>query len=127
MTFIHGNVPSSKNSKQWTGKFLINSKTVRNYLQKHEHQWGDEVWVKDRIPVPVIVGFHFVRDSHRKFDFHNAVQLCADLMVKHGWIDDDDMNHFIPVPFTIKGEWFSYNKEFPGVYIKIFEDLYELQ
>lgn len=127
MIFIPGNVPSSKNSKQWTGKFLINSKTVRNYLQKHEQQWVDEVWVKDRILVPVIVGFHFVRDSHRKFDFHNAVQLCADLMVKHGWIDDDDMNHFIPVPFAIKGEWFSYDKEFPGVYIKTFEDLYELQ
>ena len=31
--FIPGNVPSSKNSKQWTGKMLINSKSVRKYIK----------------------------------------------------------------------------------------------
>ena len=32
--FIPGNVPSSKNSKRWTGKMLINSKTVMNYIKE---------------------------------------------------------------------------------------------
>ena len=31
--FIKGNVPSSKNSKRWTGKMLINSKTVMKYYK----------------------------------------------------------------------------------------------
>ena len=29
--FIPGNVPSSKNGKRWTGKYLISSKTVMKY------------------------------------------------------------------------------------------------
>ena len=32
--FIAGNVPSSKNGKRWTGKYLIHSKTVMNYIKK---------------------------------------------------------------------------------------------
>ena len=34
--FIAGNVPSSKNGKRWTGKYLIHSKTVMNYIKKTE-------------------------------------------------------------------------------------------
>lgn len=37
--FIKGNIPSSKNSKQWTGKMLINSKTVRTYEKNYSFQW----------------------------------------------------------------------------------------
>ena len=36
--FIKGNVPSSKNSKRWTGKMLINSKTVMRYYKAVEQQ-----------------------------------------------------------------------------------------
>ena len=32
--FIPGSVPSSKNSKRWTGKMLINSKTTMKYISK---------------------------------------------------------------------------------------------
>lgn len=44
MIFINGNVPSSKNSKQFvtfkTGKkMLISSKTVRNYIKNHCDEW----------------------------------------------------------------------------------------
>jgi hypothetical protein len=31
--FISGNIPSSKNSKQFTGKYLVSSKTVKNFLK----------------------------------------------------------------------------------------------
>lgn len=37
--FIKGNIPSSKNSKQWTGKMLISSKTVRAYEKNCSFQW----------------------------------------------------------------------------------------
>ncbi len=35
------------------------------------------------------------------------------------FIEDDNMDWIIPMPFKIKGEWYSYNKEEPGVYIKV--------
>jgi Holliday junction resolvase RusA-like endonuclease len=99
--FLVGNVPSSKNSKQWTGKFLVNSKTVQNYLKTHEKQYLDlkddflEL-IKDK-EFPLKIGFYFVRDSRRRADHINLAQLPCDLMVKHGWIPDDDMSHLIPV------------------------------
>ena len=39
MIFIEGNFPSFKNSKQYTGRYFIMSKTVKKYLDAHEHQW----------------------------------------------------------------------------------------
>jgi len=39
MIFIAGNVPSSKNSKRWTGKMLINSKTVMKYIKDTDMQY----------------------------------------------------------------------------------------
>ena len=103
MIFIEGNVPSSKNSKQWTGKFLINSKTVSKYLKEYGNQWQNEVTIEcfksglqDK-EKPYKIGFYFVRDSKRKFDYINACQLPCDLMVKHGWIDDDNCDEIIPV------------------------------
>lgn len=92
---LDGNIPSSKNSKQWTGNTLISSKTVRNYLKAYEYQYKlkkDEfkalVSSKDK---PYYIGFYFIRNSKRKFDYHNMVQLPFDLMVKHGWIEDDNI------------------------------------
>ena len=37
--FIPGNVPSSKNSKRWTGKMLINSKTTMRYISKTKGEY----------------------------------------------------------------------------------------
>ena len=37
--FISGNVPSSKNSKRWTGKRLINSETVMKYKKNTANEW----------------------------------------------------------------------------------------
>ena len=144
MIFIPGNVPSLKNSKIATtigkGKnkrtILLPSKTVKNYLQK----MGIKKYHKNRVenyairpnvfrlsvgdyfnnyPKPAIVGFHFVRDSKRKFDFHNAVQIIADLLVAHSCIEDDNMDYFIPVPMRIDGNWYSVDKEKPGCWLKI--------
>jgi hypothetical protein len=47
------------------------------------------------------------------------VQIIADLLVAHDFIKDDDMDHFIPMPFKVKGEWYTYDKENPGVWIKV--------
>lgn len=101
MIFISGNVPSSKNSKQWTGKMLINSKTVRNYIKNHCSEWCENTGkFKEMIKgkeKPYKIGFYFIRDSKRKFDYINAAQLPLDLMQDYDWIDDDDVDNVIPV------------------------------
>lgn len=101
--YIKGNVPSSKNSKQWTGKMLINSKTVRNYINNYGYQWYSlenielfKNMIKNRVK-PYKIGFYFIRDTARKFDYINAAQLPCDLMVKAGMIEDDNCNEIIPI------------------------------
>lgn len=142
MIWIDGNVPSLKNSKVKTSRGVFASKTVGKYLQ-HLGVAGYSVRSKTYVnyktrpnnfealrdafinelkgkKYPIKIGFHFVRNSNRSFDFHNAVQILADLMVAHDYIEDDDMDHFLPVPLKIKGAWYSVDKDKPGVYIKIY-------
>ena len=116
--FIPGNVPSSKNSKQWTGRYLVNSKVVNNYLVKYEKNWAiacsQFFKLTANLEYPLNIGFYFIRNSKRKFDYVNAAQLPLDLMVKHGWIPDDDSNHIVPYFLGFK-----IDKEKPGVQIKV--------
>jgi len=140
--WIDGNVPSSKNSKVKTSRGVFHSKTVKKYLQhlgiqkfstrektvkgyvkrpnKFEALREDfEKALEDKV-APYKIGFHFVRGTKHKFDFHNAVQILADLMVAHDFIEDDNMDYFIPIVYKKDGKYYSYNKEKPGVYIKIY-------
>ena len=68
--FIPGNVPSSKNSKRWTGKMLINSKTVMNYIKEskgyyleYKNQFKKELKQHE---YPVKISFKFIRKSKHK-------------------------------------------------------------
>lgn len=116
--FIPGNVPSSKNSKMWTGKFLVDSKTTQQYKKTTKSAWQKEAKTFkeqfDSLPKPVKVTFVFHRKSKHKFDYINPAQTVQDLMVDHGWIPDDNADEIIPV-----FEPFVYNKEHPGVFISI--------
>jgi len=69
------------------------------------------------LPKPIVVGFRFVRDSRRKFDYINPAQTVQDLMVKFNWIDDDNADEIIPVFLP-----YEYNKTESGVGITIFEE-----
>lgn len=62
------------------------------------------------IRYPAMIGFYFVRDSNRRFDFHNAVQILADLFVSFGLIADDDCAHFLPVPVCKNGNCYHKDK-----------------
>ena len=140
MIFIPGNVPSSKNSKVKTATGVFNSKTVTKYLQKigvckysvsgktvkdyktrpnlFRESVGDYF---DGIEYPAIIGFHFARKTRRIFDFHNACQIVADLLVAHNFIEDDSMDYFLPVPLSVGGKWYTYDKCNPGVGLHIFD------
>jgi hypothetical protein len=125
--FIPGNVPSSKNSKQWTGKMLIHSKTVRRYISATKTHYINSKKVfdsrlaklcqwKTSTIFPLHISFYFIRNSKRKFDYINPAQTVQDLMVKYNWIDDDNCDIMIPV---FKG--YHIDKEKPGVIINILE------
>jgi hypothetical protein len=137
--FIPFNTPSLKNSKVATKRGVFMSKTCRRYLQKlgikkysaskhtfenyksrknifHECVRSMRIDLKEK-PIPHIIFFYFVRDSRHKFDFHNAVQIVADLLVAHQVIGDDDMDSFIPMPKQIDGKWYDINKSNPGCYL----------
>lgn len=118
--WIGGNMPSSKNSKQWTGSFLVSSKTTQKYIKDTKEVYIDNrqrFWnmIKDK-QAPYYVAFKFIRGSKHLFDYVNPCQTVLDLMVKYGWIDDDNCNIIIPVFIP-----YEYSKEKPGVFIKVIE------
>lgn len=123
--FISGNVPSSKNSQTWTGRFLVKSKTSQRYIKetqlqwiKHAKQFREQF---DKLPKPVPVGLHFVRGSRHRWDFHNAVQILADLMTQNNWIADDCFSEVFFIPLPVNNNFYQYDKENPGVYIQILD------
>ena len=129
--FIPGSVPSSKNSKVWTGKFLVHSKATQAYMSNTKFYWAKyrsefQKAVK-HMPKPLYIGFHFVRATRHKYDFINPLQTVQDLMVEYRWLEDDNMEEMIPFPITdtVNGKevFTSYNKTKPGVYIKLLTEL----
>jgi Holliday junction resolvase RusA-like endonuclease len=141
LIFIPFNVPSSKNSRINTKHGSFASKTVKAYLNNLGIQSysSSKKIVKGYVnkpnlieelrqeflnqtsgkELPLEIGFHFVRDSKRKFDFHNIVQVVLDLMTAHDIIIDDNMDCVIPFALKIDNKFYSVNKECPGVWIKI--------
>ncbi len=119
--FIPGNVPSSKNSKIWTGKHLVWSKSAQRYVKDTKEYWKEfSKTFKNEYNkyvslqnLPMIVSFRFVRGTKHKFDYVNPLQTVLDLMVKYDWMPDDNADIILPV-----FESYEYNKENPGVYIK---------
>ena len=133
--FIPFNVPSLKNSMVSTPKGSFHSKTVRKYLQKlgvkkysskgfENYKTRPNLFleatedlkkaIKEQTP-PAAIGFFFIRNSRRKFDIINAMQVVQDLLVAHGVIEDDNADYLIPMPIQIDGEWYKYDKENAGV------------
>lgn len=116
--FIPGNTPSSKNSKQWTGKFLVHSKQSQSYYKSSHQDWlnltADFLKELQGKTKPYNIEFTFVRKSKHKFDYVNPLQTVLDLMVKYSWIEDDNADIVKPS----FGDYI-YDKNNPGVIIKI--------
>jgi hypothetical protein len=116
--FIPFNTPSSKNSKRWTGKMLINSKTVMVYKKNAKQYYLDNKAIfKSKIKVkefPLSISLYFIRDSKRKFDYINISQIVFDLMQDYEWLEDDSMDYIVP-----SFEGYHVDKKNCGVYIFI--------
>ena len=136
--FIPGNTPSLKNSKIKTSRGIFPSKTVMNYLKSlgiKSYSASRKTVDKYKLQVnlfqaslhdfpkelnyPVMLGFHFVRDTKRSFDFNNISQVILDLLTAHNFIEDDSAEYVIPQYYKKDDKWYSIDKENPGVYIKI--------
>lgn len=123
--FIPENTPSSKNSRIWTGRFSVASKSTKKwridtqeYWEKFAKEFREEF---DKKPKPTLVGFHFIRKSKHRWDFCNICQAPLDEMVKYGWIEDDNSSIILPVPLKIENKYWDYNKNNPGFIIKILD------
>ena len=119
--FIPGNVPSSKNGRRWTGKYFISSKATmkyrketKEYYKKYKKEFLNAL---KECEFPVKISFKFIRGTRHKFDYINPAQTVQDDMVKQGWLPDDDCSLLIPV-----FEPYEYNKENPGVEIKLIKN-----
>ena len=142
LIWISGNVPSLKNSKVKTSRGIFSSKTVKKYLanlgiQRYSSSRKEVLGYKTRPNIfqeqivpqiiellenkepPFEIGFHFVRGTKHKFDFNNANQLIADLIVAHDVLEDDNMDYFIPFALKIDNKFYSVDKEKSGVWIQI--------
>ena len=134
--FISGNVPSSKNSKVATANGVFHSHTTQKYLQTIgvKHYSGTKKTVTeykkrrnlfkesvgsyfDNAKLPIILGFHFVRSTRKKFDYINCEQILLDLLVAHQFIEDDNCNCVAPEVLAIAGNWYTVDKHNPGVYL----------
>lgn len=152
MIFIPHSVPSLKNSKVKTARGVFSSKTVKKYLgllgiqsyssskkivkgyvnrpnEFEAFRKQFEKLLEDK-EYPVLISFHFVRNSKRLFDFGNATEVLFDLLTAHDIIPDDNVKFIFPSVMSIDGilptsdnfrhhEWYSVDTEKPGVYILI--------
>lgn len=148
-SFIPGNVPSLKNSKVKTSRGIFPSKTVTKYirglgissyssskktvseLKRFSGKRFIDYFKEEELNkiknlreknIPICLGFHFIRNNKKRFDFGNACQILCDLMTAYDIIEDDNMDCLIPFPIMVNDKWFSYDKENPGVLIKVINE-----
>jgi len=117
-------------------KFSSSKKEVKGYADlsrpnKFEAMRSHFAAMKARKGDPIFIGYHQVRNSKRLFDFSNSIEIIQDLLTAHDFIEDDNVKYVFPIPMTIDGklpvegkirneQWYSVDKENPGVYLKIF-------
>lgn len=134
--FVPGNSPSSKNSRRLVkgGKFIASKQTMRWRKFTTDSFVEQAPYFRKAlkgVSKPYRIGFFFIRDSKRKFDWVNPLQTIQDTMVFHGWIDDDNVAEIIPFPLQMLdngeliastdniGVWYKVDKPNAGVIIKI--------
>ena len=91
-----------KPTRRKTNPYLVPSKTVEAYVKRTLNVWLDNKTNFFRVfgdKRPINCALFFVRDSKRRYDYHNAQQIIGDLMIKYGMLSDDDKNNvkFLPI------------------------------
>lgn len=99
--WIPGNVPSLKNGKVWTGKYLVSSPSIKKWqINSKEAWWKHKDAFREAtkdLPRPYFIHFTFIRNRDNYWDITAPTETIADEMVRQGWINDDCIYEFIPV------------------------------
>lgn len=104
MITIYGELYSSKNSKRIvkfgnrmaliaSQQYLKSVKPIEQQLVLNKQNWFKMI---NGITKPYKIIFKIYRKTYRRFDYVNIIQGLQDLMVKCGWILDDNANEIIP-------------------------------
>jgi hypothetical protein len=114
-----------------SGKKIVKGYVAKDRPNLYELQRENIEKMKDGLEYPLILGVHHVRSQNRLYDFGNSVELIQDLFTAHDFIIDDNVKYLYTSPMTIIGklisarnkltnDWYSVDKEKPGVYLKLF-------
>lgn len=104
MITIYGELYSSKNSKRIvkfgnrpaliaSKQYLASIKPIEQQLVLNRYRWSEETKNASK---PLKIVFKIYRKTHRRFDYVNIIQGLQDLMVKCGWLSDDNADELIP-------------------------------
>jgi len=121
--YIPYSVTSSKNSKRiitnGNKRMLIKSRACMEYEALSFKWWKYQKKLFDQLregkEFPLRIGFHFIRLSKQTFDYPNMQQFPMDLMVKYGWLKDDNTNFIEPIP-----DGWSIDKKSRGLVLTIY-------
>lgn len=108
---IYGELYSSKNSKRIvrfgekmaliaSKQYLASVKPIEQQLVLNRQKWLREIEGRTS---PLKIVFKVYRKTKRRFDYLNIFQGLCDMMVKCGWLVDDNADEIIPVfePYEI--------------------------
>lgn len=120
-------IQSFSSTKKYV-KGYVDKKNRPNIFEEKTKELKKEINKKG---FPIFIGYHHVRKSKRLFDFSNSVEIIQDLLTAHNIIEDDNVKFVFPIPMTKEGklpttrnirkkDWYSVDKENPGVFLKIF-------
>lgn len=92
-----------KATKHLTQPRLVPSEAVDKYVERTKKVYASAnlkskftLWQLHNYK-PLYLGFYFVRETERTWDFNNITQLVQDLLVTNGLISEDDTKSLIPV------------------------------
>lgn len=119
---IYGELYSSKNSKRIvrfgnkpalisSKQYMESVKPIEQQLVLNRQKWKMEI---EGLSMPLKVYFKVYRKTRRKFDYLNIFQGLCDMMVKCGWLEDDNADVLIPVFYP-----YEVDKKNPRVEISI--------
>ena len=111
---LHWRIPSKKNQKQRTGRFLVSSQAYQKREKEQLKSLSEQV-EELKINSELYVEYHFFMPDHRICDLSNKVESINDLFVRYWLLEDDNWN--IIRYLMIRCEWV--DKDNPRCEVKI--------
>ena len=105
MIVIFGELYSSKNSKRIvhfgnrpalisSKAYMASIKPIEQQLVLNRYKWLKEI---ENASKPLKIAFKIYRKTKRKFDYQNILAGFSDMLVRCGWLIDDNADEFLPV------------------------------